>query len=255
MNLNGVIIDPIVKISDILTLLIIVISLISIRHELEKERILRQKEQADKVRDAASVIISKLDRWKELSLSLFQEIEAAFVETSEHFGDNPDVEKTRDFVWAKLNLLRTNCFEKMLSENIESAYVNLYRFDPSVRDFFDKVIKQLKAEEEVMFQELLVSTQNEILVNCRKDDYKTSDLRNSLMSRSIYIKIFYKERLEYILEIVGKYLLPIISKSDEDLLKKDNSNFDNSNINFPQTYPDLYSEKNSTIIVGELDNT
>jgi hypothetical protein len=254
MVLSNIIIEPFVRTGDILTLITIIISLFSILRELRKERFLRQKEQADKVRDAAALIVSKLDRWEDLSLSIFQGIDALFVETSEKFKNNFDPELARDFIWAKLSLLRGNYLEKILNENIEISYAKLYSFDPSVRPFFDGVIKQLKEEEDVMFQGLLEATQNDILYsNYEKSNYKTSELRNSLMNSSLMVKIIYEKRIKFILDLAGDALLSLISRSDEDILKIRKENFDSAKLKFPVAYPDLYSEKDSIVVWGELD--
>jgi len=46
-----------------------------------KDRLLRRKEYADQVRRAASLVTAKLERWAELALRLYEELQPLITET------------------------------------------------------------------------------------------------------------------------------------------------------------------------------
>jgi hypothetical protein len=127
-------IDPTVEVGDILTSLSIVISVIALLTAWSKDRYLRRKEQANKVRNAAAKTLAKLERWRGLSLWIFQDIQSLFVETSEILARDFDFILARDFLWGKLNDARLKTFQRILDEEIEIAYVDLYSYHPIVRN-------------------------------------------------------------------------------------------------------------------------
>ena len=57
-----------VTIGDLLTAFAVLISAAGILIELRKDRILRQKELADRVRRSAGLVAAKADRWRQLSV-------------------------------------------------------------------------------------------------------------------------------------------------------------------------------------------
>ena len=61
-----------IKIADFLTSVTIVVSLIVFLRSLSKDRKIKLKENADKIRFAASKTLAKIDRWQELSICFFQ---------------------------------------------------------------------------------------------------------------------------------------------------------------------------------------
>ncbi len=244
-----------IGIGDILTIFAISISLFTLLHAMQKDRALRKKEQADKVRNAAAKTIAKLDRWRELSLSMFQDMEIAFVETSEEMFKNPEPQTIRDNLWKKLNIIRGKTLEKVLAEDIETAYVDLYGYDPYVRVFFENVLSSMKNEEEVMFKTGLLSRlQNEIgsYVDGNKTD-KTAMLRNNLMGETNDIETKYRVRLNEVIKPVGDHLLSLISKTDEEILGEDRPSFRTSLMEIPPLDRSVY-EKGTVYLWGEVRN-
>jgi hypothetical protein len=66
-----------IKIGDLLTSLTVLISVTALLISWSKDRMAREAEQADKVRGAAAIALTKLDRW--------QHINEAFFKTSSQF--------------------------------------------------------------------------------------------------------------------------------------------------------------------------
>lgn len=227
-NESSLIIEKTVKIGDVLTSLTIFISLIFFIISMNKDRNLRRKQQADNVRNAAAGTIGKLDRWKEASLSMFHYMDIVFVKASEMLKNKYNTEPVRNFLWMQLLSIKNRTSEKILKENIETAYDELYGYDPSVRPFFEMVLTQLKREEQSMFEGLLSNTQSDIKSFDYKDksEYQVATLRNQLNDRAKDARENYEDRINEILKPISDNLLKLISESDEDILAKKRNYFE-----------------------------
>lgn len=124
------------KVSDVLTSLTIVVSVVALLIAWSKDRTVRQTEQADRVRAAAAKALTKLDRWQALQLSVYQELQPIFVETSEALQQKYDIVKVRDQLWKAINAERTRIASKILEEQIETAYADLLSHFPAARAKF-----------------------------------------------------------------------------------------------------------------------
>lgn len=127
--------DPTLKIGDLLTSGSILISLVTFLVSWAKDRRIRQKELADKIRAAAAHTLAKLERWEEPSISIADEAQPIFVETSELI--DPDEEDSiilaRDYLWKELSRLRAEKLRRVLGEEVEIAYIDLYAYMPGIR--------------------------------------------------------------------------------------------------------------------------
>ena len=210
-----------ITIGDILTFLSIIISVTALLNVWMKERQIRNKEQADKIRTAAAKTLAKLERLKELSLWYYQDIQPIFVETSEMLTEKFDVIVARDFLWKMLNITRKNTAQRILDEEIEIAYVELYGYYPAIYDKFVSTIEIFKNEEEIAFKDLILTTQKDILsFKDHRGEYETAMLGNALReSCNINCESFQK-KIEKTLKPIHEILVDLISKSDEDILKR-----------------------------------
>ena len=112
-------IDRTVRFGDILTTFSIIISVAAVllvgtqdSHIRQQDSDLRQREQADKVRNAAAQTLGKLERWEDLSLWMFKDVESLFVETSELLEEDYDPLSTRAFYGkVSMKLERGPCSE------------------------------------------------------------------------------------------------------------------------------------------------
>jgi hypothetical protein len=236
------------------------LSLVSLLISLRKDRNLREREQADKVRNAAARTLAKLDRWKEISLLMFAQMDIVFVETSKLWASGAKGETLRDELWERLDQVRVKSLENITKEEIETAYQDLYSFDPSVRDYVETVLNLLKDEEEVMFRMALLPGVQNILdemerINC---DRQTATFRNPLMAHSIRIRGKYESRLNKMLIVVSRNLLKLIGKKDNEILSKNKPYFKNIELDITPVIADDYgiiTKKNTAFISpDELDD-
>src|SRR6267142_6288301 len=80
----------------------IVVSISALLYSWRKDRVLRKKEYADRVRHAASFVIAKLEQWRVLSLSFFDEIQPLIVDADAKLLKEGNVTATRGFLWKGL---------------------------------------------------------------------------------------------------------------------------------------------------------
>jgi len=213
-------IDNQIKLGDLFTSFAVLVSVASLIHTLNKDRLLRQRQQADIVRKAAALLMAKLDRWSGLSLSLFDRIDPQFVSASESLPEKEfDLQYIRDYLWKDLNNIRVKIHEKVMEEDIETSYIELYAYDPEARRYFWLVLSRLNDEEEIMFGNLSKGIQNIIFqFKFSEKLYTTSLLRNILKNYSDEIGTAYSQRINIIIKVIDNDLHNIISRSDKEIL-------------------------------------
>jgi hypothetical protein len=209
------------KIGDILTSLAIIISAFTLASNLSKDRLLRKKERADKIRNSAASTITKLDRWHELSLSIFHDVQPIFIDIIVMMSDNFDPVKTKNILWKEMTVANNEITWKILGENIQTASVELMGYRPDIRRVFESALMELQAAREDMFSNFIYDSQQAVLsFECRKEEYKTNDLWNKLRGTIMRNQLAFEERIKSPLTEISDLLLGLISKEDAELLAK-----------------------------------
>jgi tetratricopeptide (TPR) repeat protein len=250
-------IDPKMEIGDILTFFAIVISAMTLIFSLSKDRALREKENADKIRDAAAKTMAKLDRWLELSLSIFQDAQPVFIDTiemlkTEFNKDDFDIENTRNYLWKNMISLYNEISRKILDEDLQTAHNNLFGnrplgYQPRLTEIFKVKLKELQAARDKSFRDFIFETQENVLAyNDRKYDYKTNDLWNDLKDTAESNKDEYEKNVKPIFDQLSNLLLDIIRKEDYELL-------DSLKL-FDEHYYERFHLDRSPALTGASDN-
>jgi hypothetical protein len=213
--------DKTIKASDVLTSLTIILSVIALVVTLTKDRDTRVREQANQVRTAAAKTLAKLERWQALQKSLYSELQPAYVETSEMLSKDFDVIKARDSLWKTINAQRVRISDRILSESIETAYVDLFAYYPSIRAKFLAAIAQLNESEDVATSKLLRDTQAAVMsFEGKKDGYSSAMLGNALRYAAAPVEKVFVQDTNTILKPIRDDLYALISSDDETILKK-----------------------------------
>lgn len=212
-------VDWSIKIGDLLTMATIIVSVTALLISWSKDRDSRQKEQADQVRVAVGTAVAKLDRIQALHLSAFQELQPAFVDTSEMLTKDFNVVAARDFLTKSINGQRTKIVGKALDEHIETAYIGLFSHYPAIRPLFLDTLRQLKAAEEEVLGAFLDATQREVMaLRERKDDYSGGELERKLRGLAAEHRADLERKTASILEPARTFLLQVMTKSDGEIL-------------------------------------
>lgn len=209
-----------IKIGDILTSVTILVSVVALLVSWAKDQALRQKVQADKVRRAAATTLVKLERWQVISLSFYQKLQVVFVETSERFAKEPNVESTRDYLWKNIWATHAAILSHRLDEDIENAYVDLYGYHPAIRQLFLSTMDKLNAVEEDVFLAFLEATQKDVReFESRKRKYTTASMGNALRKSARRCHCQQQEQIQKILKPTTKFLANLVAMSDSSILK------------------------------------
>lgn len=152
-----------VSVGNIVTALSVVVSAIALLITLNKDRQLRKKEYADRIRNAAGAVTAKLERRKEIFLSFFDSIQPLITDADIKLVKEQDVIAARDFLWRELGLAHAKCLERITDEGIEVAYKDLYGYDPDIQELFGKAIGELKKIEGAVSRAVLHRTQAAVM--------------------------------------------------------------------------------------------
>jgi hypothetical protein len=193
-------IDPRIRISDIFTFVPIFISVVTIFLTLQKEKNLRQKEQADKVRTAVAKTIANLRSWRDISFSLFNELDNVLDNSIKGAGDSIEFTNIID---KELKKLRKDICECSPKDSI-AKYESIYEYDPSVGFFFSGILERLRDEAAVMFDAGLRSGSSDVINDYLKNgcvvDHKIEDreLRELLLGRIGNVEVIYRDQINYL---------------------------------------------------------
>jgi hypothetical protein len=217
MNLQ---IDWSIKVGDLLTSTTIVVSVVAMLLSLAKDRTARALEQANRVRSAAAAALSKLDRWQALQLSLYQELQPAYVELSEVLGNKFDVDYVRDQFWKKVNTERTRIAQKVVDEQLGTAYADLISHFPSARARFTDAYAQLDDLEVKITNDYLTESETEIIsLEGMQKTYTTPVLGNALRRVADIHRRDIKIQSESVIAPVREYLFNVIALPDAKIIR------------------------------------
>jgi hypothetical protein len=211
-----------VSVGDLLTICSILISALLVVGAWKIDRDLRRKEEANKVRAAAATTLVKLDRWEELSLSIFSKVDPAFVSLKESLQkdskDRLKQDTARHELWKAILQAEVDVQQKILDDHVEAGYVGLYTYDPSAREEFDKVLTTLSNNQFHMYADLLMRTEAIVRRMVEEKKFDAEELYNKLNLESMAIKGDYWGSVDSTLRPVRNALTTLTSESDEELL-------------------------------------
>jgi hypothetical protein len=208
-----------VKVADFLTSITIVISLIIFLRSLSKDRKIKQRESANKIRYAASKTIAKLDRWQELSICLYQNVKPHYVDISQSLKVDFNISRIRDLLWQNIEKEQANILKQILDEQIEIAYVDLLGYHPDFYDFFNSSMNKLKKIQIYLFEQLCELSQEKVLYYVDKqDDYLPAELGNQLRGISFALQDLHRKKTDEELKQMRGFLRKLINTSDKELL-------------------------------------
>jgi hypothetical protein len=248
--------DPNVKISDFFTFGTILISVVTIFLAVRGDKKLRQREQADKVRNAEAKMIENMLRWSKLSLSIFDDLD--IIPTQK--GKNEIKDMNPQDIWESwrndVNEAVSRLCKKRLDENIEIIHSEHFDYDPFVSLFFQDVLDRLKLEEQIMIQAgIHGGFWDTINSFCNNNEISQSpELLFFLKNHVAWVNGKYALRVNNFQEAITDYLLSFMSEKDETILKKKKKYFKISSVKLP-SHPEskmykISKEKTPEIIVG-----
>ena len=140
----GLSFDKQVDIGNLLTSISVLIALTGLLYSFAKDRSIRQRDYADKVRSTAATALSKLDRCQSLLSLFYDRMQIAITEADEQIVSTRNNVKTRDDFWKKANAARQEILTEFYKEELEISYAPLLPYRPEIYDLFHRTVATVK---------------------------------------------------------------------------------------------------------------
>jgi hypothetical protein len=213
--------NPEVTIGSILTTVSILITIISLLFAWHKDRQLKRKEYADRIRRAAGTVTAKLERWRELSLRFFDDIQALITDADIKITKEQDAIATRDFLWRGLVIEQAKSSQRILDEMIEIAYIDLYGYDPDIQALFVGAVQRFKAIDRNIHNCVLELTQQDVLeLSKTRQPIRSAQLGNALRRTCGKMAVNYDAQIEKINRSFRLEMMKLIEASDIKIVNK-----------------------------------
>ena len=112
-------IEQSIKVGDFLTAASVFIGVIGLVISSFRDRRLRRKDYADRIRVAAATTAVAIDRWAELASRLYDDIQALIIDTDVLLVQKEDIIETRDLLWRGLVEARAISSRRILDEKLD----------------------------------------------------------------------------------------------------------------------------------------
>jgi hypothetical protein len=213
--------DKKLDVGNILTSLTILISLGALLSALSKDRRSRDRDFADKVRAAAARTLGKLERWKELAARFYEDVQPVFVDVSQKLHGDLDAHAARDLLWRELTTVRATAEQRILDEEIEIAYVDLYPYHPSVQRRFSEAMSALKNIDEAVYLDFIRRTQESVLAySGPTKDYVPAMLGNDLRLESARAQQRLVSELDEAVQPLSGFLVAVVALTDKEIVSR-----------------------------------
>lgn len=205
---------------NIFTSLAIIISALTLAANLSKDREMRRRGKADEIRDSAASTMAKLDRWHELSRSIFQDVQPIFIEVIMAMSEDYKPEKIKNILWKEMTNANNKITWKILDENIENPSSRLMGNKPDIRKEFKTTFHKLQAIRRKIFYNFINEAQRDVLsfLKIPKEEYRPNDLWDKLAGTIERNELKFEEEIEPIFDNMSNRLLGLVSMDDDTLL-------------------------------------
>lgn len=207
----------------IIMLLSFMVTLSGFIFSLKKYNDQRSREYADKIRTSAAMVIAKLERQKAISLAIFYDIQPVLVDVDSMLthSDEQVATMARDELWKNIVSLYSISLKKILDEEIEISYVDLYGYLPDIRDLYLTSVKSLRDIYVISFEQLKNETQDDILEFCSSSNsIESAIIGNMLRTTTSKIEVSCNLKMQKVVEIFRDNMLNVIEAKDKEIFSK-----------------------------------
>lgn len=213
--------DNKLDVGNVLTSVTVLISLAVLLNALAKDRRTRERELGDKVRASAGKTLAKLERWLQLSARLYHDVQPLLVDVSQKLHSELDVPAARDILWRDLAVARMAAEQRIIDEEIESAYVELYPYHPSIHRRFTETMARLKEVDAAVYFDFVKRTQERVLsYEGARKDYTPALLGNDLRLESVRAERRLMNDLDQAIKPIREFLVAVVSLSDQEIVSR-----------------------------------
>jgi len=220
-KLGSFIVDSQLTIKEILTVIPILLTFFGLLYAWYKDRQLKRKEYADRIRRAAGSITAKLERWGALSLRFFEDIQPLITDSDIMLTKEQNALLVRDFFWRGLVSAHAKSSRRILNEEIEIAYADLYGYDPRIQDLFTGALHFLNEIDNLIYSRVLDATQQDVLMLSTVEGHiESADLGNALRETCGMLQIQLKTGMDQVIHPFRDEVLKLIRASDSKIVNK-----------------------------------
>src|SRR5580658_2764095 len=210
-----------VKVGDLLTAATVIVGTLTFLYALLKDRQLRRREYADRIRRSAAETLSGLERWREICAHHFHDVQPLLTDADVTLVKEQDLISTRDSLWRNLVALEARTSERLLSEKLEGAYAGLYGYDPAVLGGYRSAKTQMRKAFEAAHLRLMDATQMDVLnMDAVKTPYTSAHLGNELRKSNHRVAQEFLPLAEKALGPLRSQMLALVEASDRDIVRK-----------------------------------
>jgi hypothetical protein len=213
--------DNSAKVGDIITAASVLIAGATLFIARKKDRELRRRELADRIRRAASLTVAKLERWIRLSRQLFDDIQPLLVSVAAQYAENDALAAARVALAQGLLTLPAQVKRGIVAEEIEVAYVDLFGFDSRTRELFTETLAAFEKEFDAMVGGLLQDLQK-VLQDYDEDPTPTieAELQNRMYDKGVDVRIAYEALQQYKMDRFRGEMIKFIQATDSDIVNR-----------------------------------
>jgi len=208
--------NPEVRVGDLLTFGAVSLSAIGLLTALARDRALRRREYADRIRHGAALIAVKADRWREISSHFFDELQPIIVDADAKLKSEATA-TIRDFWWKEVALIYAHARKAILDEEIENAYLDFYGYDPSIQHRFFGAMNELRAIDADVHKQFLLDTQG--IIDSTTLPYFSAKLGNPIRRSCRVHQRDLERRMSEVTVSLRDSLAKIVSASDKEIVK------------------------------------
>lgn len=209
-------IDRTVSVGDLLTVITILFTALELGYGWHKDRQLRRKEYADRIRRAAGTVVAKLERWPGLALRFFDYIQPLLVKVDNLAVQTQDAGAARDELWQGLYDQRAALPQRIADEKIEIAYIDLYGYVLGIQALYVQAMGRLKAIESQIFEQTRDRAQDAVLHHLKHHHkFAPVALGNELREHCAELAAEYEFEMKQEIEPFRTEIFRLITADDE----------------------------------------
>ncbi|HEU5382404.1 MAG TPA: hypothetical protein VFV38_43880 [Ktedonobacteraceae bacterium] len=213
--------QPEISVGDLLTATSIIVSITALLIAWSKDRQLKKKAEADRIRRAAGTITAKVERWVVLGLRFFDDAQPIITDADGLLLKEKDFIQTRDFLWRNMVAIHATSLQRIVDEQIEMAYADLYGYDPRIQELFVAVVEKLKQIDQNIFDRTLNLTQKGVLqLASEKKLVHSAQLGNILRLVCRGLASQYQASANEIVASFRKEMIKLIKACDDEIIHK-----------------------------------
>ncbi len=217
------ILDQKITVGEIMTVISILVSAISVLITWRDEQNIQMLENATRTRVEIAKTLNKVNQVIQIQLSFYELIEEDIVEASRIAVIEKDPIKSRDYMWEKLYKHRAEVLNIISQNEWEVAYTNLLTYGISADTIYIKTIDRLKGLQETRFNIILKAFAFEITSYQPTSTSQTSDLIDRLRELKKTMREEHAEYSNAATKDLFEFCLALINETDQKLLFKGNA--------------------------------